>query len=447
MKNWKRVFSLTLAAVLMVGTLAGCNKNASGDTGSSTATATTYDDGTVADLPMQLIGVSADTVLFTVNGNPVTAEEYVYWLGYGISYYENYLSTNYGTEIDWTQTSSDGQTLPDYFKEDAYNTSVFYSIVTAKAAEMNLTLTDTDQKAITDQQTSTIDQLGGQDEYERNLRRAGVSEDTLLEISRASYYYQYLSDKLFGEGSDGYPTDDEMAQYIKDDGWMYAKHILLTTQTAATDATDEEKASIDASNAAQLTLAKSLVAQINASNDPATLFDTLMTQYSQDTGLSSYPNGYSFKTGEMNSDFEAGVQALKIGQISDVVTSSYGYHIIERLNPDTADLRAQYAKDQLDKQIDTWTSAADIQFVNKDAYDKIDVQKFYEDLTAYWAAVDAAADAKTSTSTTDATTTDTSTTDTATTGTATTDATSATSSTSTTAATGSTGTQTTTGEG
>ncbi|MBP1737209.1 MAG: hypothetical protein H6Q60_1090 [Oscillospiraceae bacterium] len=399
MKIWKPALSLMLTAALSIGLLAGCNQSGgeTSDTSSTADGSAELDDGTVTDLPLKLIGVSADTVLFTVNGNPVTAEDYVYWLGYGISYYQN--NTNSGADIDWTQTTSDGESLADYFKDGSYSTCVLYNLIAAKATEMSLTLTDTDEQAITDKQSSTIEQLGGQEEYERNLRRAGISEDKLLEITRATYYYTYLADALYGQGTDGYPTDEEMDQYIEENGWMYAKHILLLTQTAASDATDEEKASIDAANNAQLELANSLSAQLKANSDPATLFDTLMNQYSEDTGLSSYPNGYTFTSGQMESAFEDAVEALEIGGISDVVQISYGYDIIERLDPDTDDLREQYAKDQLSDQLDTWTGEADIEYVNQAAYDNIDVQKFYEDLSAYWASVDAIAESNSASAT------------------------------------------------
>ncbi len=112
-----------------------------------------------------------------------------------------------------------------------------------------------------------------------------------------------------------------------EDNYITAKHILITTVDPAsgeTKRTDEE-----AKKEAQ-----SILDRINAGED----FDTLMNQYSEDTGLSNNPNGYTFTEGQMVTEFYDGAKALAEDEVSELVKSSYGYHIIKRVKLDDSQL-------------------------------------------------------------------------------------------------------------
>lgn len=59
-------------------------------------------------------------------------------------------------------------------------------------------------------------------------------------------------------------------------------------------------------------------------------FDALVKEYGKDPGMESNPTGYVFTKGEMVEEFEQASFALKDGEISRPVKSTYGYHIIKR---------------------------------------------------------------------------------------------------------------------
>ena len=61
------------------------------------------------------------------------------------------------------------------------------------------------------------------------------------------------------------------------------------------------------------------------------LFDQLMEQYNEDTGESSYPHGYCFTSGTMVTEFEDACKALEPYEVSGVVESQHGYHVILRM--------------------------------------------------------------------------------------------------------------------
>ncbi len=107
-------------------------------------------------------------------------------------------------------------------------------------------------------------------------------------------------------------TEDEMKAFYESE-FVTAKHILLTTEQKDKETVKKQ--------------AEELLARIKRGED----FDKLMNEYSEDPGLADYPDGYTFSQGEMVEEFENAAYALKVGQVSELIETSYGYHIIKRM--------------------------------------------------------------------------------------------------------------------
>jgi len=73
--------------------------------------------------------------------------------------------------------------------------------------------------------------------------------------------------------------------------------------------------------------AQELMARLNAGEN----FDMLMFTYGQDPGVPFSPGGYSFIRGTMVLEFEETAFALSVGEISEIVPTAFGYHIILRV--------------------------------------------------------------------------------------------------------------------
>ena len=375
MKFRTRLLSLLLAGV-MAFSLAACTGQDSGEdtppseTPSDSAEPTSDSllppdfavDTSVADVCLATAGIPGDFALATVNGAPVTTYTYLYWLTSNISYLENY----YGMTMD-----SDAS-LADYLKEVSLNAAVQYNLIAAKAKELGYELTQEQIDELDSNMALTMMMMGGEEAFQDELRKAGFDYDTFYNINAASYYYAQLRDGLYADR----PTAEEMDAYIEENDILYAKHILLMT----VDPTTMEPLD-DAALAEKKATAEDLLAQLRSSGDLLADFDALMNQYSEDSGLVSYPDGYVFSAGEMVSEFEDATRALEYGQISGLVESTYGYHIILRLDPDTEDARAEYRANLLYDQLDAWTDEADI--VLSDEYEALDVPLFYEKFAAY----------------------------------------------------------------
>ncbi len=99
-------------------------------------------------------------------------------------------------------------------------------------------------------------------------------------------------------------------QYSED--YVTAKHILVTFD-GRTKA--EAKKIIDA-----------VLKKAKKGDD----FDKLIEEYCEDPGVASNPDGYTFTKGQMVEEFEKAAFELKVGEISDVIETAYGYHIIKK---------------------------------------------------------------------------------------------------------------------
>ncbi len=118
-----------------------------------------------------------------------------------------------------------------------------------------------------------------------------------------------------------YPIGDESIADFYNQAYVRAKHILILTCDPQTGEPFSED---------KLSEAKKQIEDISAKLKEGADFDTLMWEYCQDPGISSDPEGYVFTVGEMVPEFEKAAFDLKEGEISDIVETSYGYHILKK---------------------------------------------------------------------------------------------------------------------
>ena len=75
--------------------------------------------------------------------------------------------------------------------------------------------------------------------------------------------------------------------------------------------------------------AEELLTRAQAGED----FAMLVYTYGEDPGMDQFPEGYTFVSGDMVAEFENATLALEVGEISGLVISEFGIHIIKRVEP------------------------------------------------------------------------------------------------------------------
>ena len=388
MKFTTRILGATVAGAVLSGALAGCNSTL----------------GAPADLPlpsevpediiMQTAGIARDTPLITVDGAEVPAEEVLYWVS---NYADQYAAWGM---TDLSMDMGDGQTLGQYYLDSAVETATLYQLMQNKADELKLGWDKEDQAAYDEQLQTMKESMAQQagldiqtqgDQVDTELVRLisymGLSQEGFFRINQASFLYNNLMEGLFGaEGTDAPDTGK-----LDEAGVYHAKHILIKAEPT----TDADGNVTDDGMAAAQAQAQEIYDQLLAAEDPMTLFDQLMTEYTDDVDSSGNVNGgtdgYTFGPGEMVDEFYEGTKALGEGEISQPVQSQYGYHIILRLSADNEAGYDKYAQIKMQDQIDQWMD--EVQVERSETLESLDLQALYDELNTLRSDISAASQA------------------------------------------------------
>ncbi len=387
MKNRKRLVAFAL--VLSLTALSGCGPKPSGSAGSGSASGsgsgssdsiTPMDLSKVTDPALAVAGVAGEEVLVKLGTAEITANDYLYWLQRSIS---DYLEPFGGqmTTLPWDTEMSDGLTFGQYMLDNALDAAALHCMLRELARQENLT-PDPEVATQVDKQYADMVVQAGSDESRviHTLWTQMLSRELLTTLNENTELFDQLAELYYGENSGHYPTDAEVNAYLDEVGRYKAKHILLATIDL-----DTREPLDEATVAQKKAQAEDFLAQLRAAEDPIALFDDLMNEHSEDSGLATNPDGYTTAKGEMVAPFEEAALALKAGEISEVVESDFGYHIILRLPLDPDDFRDDCVGSLMEKRIDQEIERLGLE--KTAAFDKLNVGDFWDKLQSLQYAV------------------------------------------------------------
>ncbi len=343
---------------------------------------------------------NGDTVM-SVDGTDVSFDEFMYYLKTAASTLTSYYQSSTGGGVDW-----DGVCIYDKTKTNAewcVNEALYNAaqacVIMSKGESMNCLTTDEQLETLETNISSIKENYADEDDpdaaFESALNGQGFTLDTFKQVNKVNFTLANIFASLYGENGENV-SDDTLKGYIDENGFMTSAHILFKTsedvegddgQTTTEELSDDAKAE---KKAKAEELAKELQA-IEDDTERKEKFFEYIEEYSEDPGKESYPNGYCFTEGAMITEFTDTTKALKDYEVSDVVESQYGYHIIMRL-PTTAsdvDVNNQYgytlgqmaASYDFDEEMKSWDVSSKAKFNSK--YANFDFTQFFSNTDGF----------------------------------------------------------------
>lgn len=266
-------------------------------------------------MTVSLVGCSSkNKAVAIVNGQDIILGNYEKLLALNKSSMESY----YGSDI-WSQEIEDGKTYEDMIKDMVLETMIGSEVIYQQAEKDKVLPTD---EQVQEQIDSFNESIKDDTDYQKELKNMGINEKFLKfqfarDLANTNLQAKFEEDTKISE--------DEMKKYYeenKDDFYtdtVTASHILIKTIDDDGNELSEAKKK-EAKKTAEEALAK-----VKAGED----FATVAKEYSEDSSASSGGELGTFGRGKMVTEFENAAFAMKAGEISDIVETEYGYHIIK----------------------------------------------------------------------------------------------------------------------
>jgi foldase protein PrsA len=238
-------------------------------------------------------------------------------------------------QINLTDPST--ATLKQQLTDYAFDTIVMEEMMKANAINNGIEVTtDAENTYMND----LVTQYGGEEQFGSWLKSVNLTRDQFVELNRP-YVYENLLYKRESAKYEATLTDEMMKAYydsnkesFKVGEQVHARHILVATEQEAKD----------------------VIARIKGGEK----FEDVAKAVSTDTSNKDQGGDLNwFGKGAMVKEFEDAAFSLPIGQLSDPVKTTYGYHIIQVLEKDpNRQLEEPALTDRKNAAISDWLDKA-----------------------------------------------------------------------------------------
>lgn len=206
--------------------------------------------------------------------------------------------------------------------EKAQEQAIGAKLLFARATQLDLPV---DEKAVDAKVAEIVGQVGGRDNFVRALAQQGMSEDDLRRELAKGCRVDALVQQACGGVSE--PTEQQIADYYTAHQGEFvaqpqvlAQHILVKTE--GLDAADKVEA---------LDKIKAIRARIVSAGGAGEVGQAFCREAQEHSDCPSGAQGGSlgwFGPGMMVPEFDKAAFAMKCGEVSDVIETQFGYHII-----------------------------------------------------------------------------------------------------------------------
>lgn len=233
-----------------------------------------------------------------------------------VAYADMYLSQQNGMSYaDALDEEFEGKKGIDILKEQAEDLFRQMEASRKVAKSSGIKLSDDDKKMLEEQKKADAESMGGRKVFVEDLEAQGMTEEF--------YDYMMESSLLYGKFTQSFDVSEEaIVDLAEQGGYVRVKHVLIQATEGSED------------YAAKQSFANEIAARAKSGED----FDALIKNYGEDPGMESMVHGYiidrdGYTTdgqSQMMQEFTDGSIALEVGEVSDPVKTSYGFHIIKR---------------------------------------------------------------------------------------------------------------------
>lgn len=364
MNKLLRIISVLLALALSMTMLFGCGSSAnddgtvSGDNQSDNG-GSTADDGEdeiealepSLTIDGEAVDISSNPVMINIGGIDIPFDEF--------RYVYIYYAASRGISSDLWE--SDPDLFPTFLeiivsacKETCYGELL--------ANKYNISLTDSDMDEIALNLANESAQFESQEEYEQALKDAGITEDLLERLITKQVLGNRAYLELYGGENPRLIGSDEDIKADISENYVRVYHLLISADhfyglEGYEDYTDEQLAQ-EAKTLAEETLA-------SIQNGDGDIYELAQT-IGDDPGMIDNEEGYLFTYGMMVEPFEKASFALGVGDVSGLVETDYGWHIIIRLEQDEyvnehfEEVRETYVNDRFNSDVNTLLAETEV---------------------------------------------------------------------------------------
>lgn len=275
--------------------------------------------------------------------------------------------SSYESDEDWATYLSQQGLTPESYRENVIDSIARQYLLTQAEKEYDITVSQDDLDEAWDE---AVENYGGdEDTFVDMITQFGFTKETYQENTKSSLAQEKLREKVASVED---PTDDQIVSYINENLDTYndarrSSHILFKV---ADDATDEESVEVEAK-------AQEVLDKLNAGEVE---FADAAKEYSEDSSADDGGDVGWDKLTTFVTEYQDALSALSTGQMSGLVKTTYGYHIIlctDQFNVESvssADEIPEAIRDAISSKIKTEEESAKYSTWLNDYIDKADIK-------------------------------------------------------------------------
>ena len=259
-------------------------------------------------------GTKNDDSVATVNDSSIGVSKYIQALKLNKSAIESM----YGTSI-WDSEVEKGKKYSDFFKDTVLEQMINTEVIYQQAKKDNLLPSE---EEVNKQFKEFQKEVKDDKIYKQNMKKLGITDEDIKKEQEIGIAIKNYKDNFFKNAE---ISNEEMKKYYDDNKNEFykdevkASHILIKT-------IDENNNELSDKNKEEAKKkAEDILKKIKSGEE----FAKLAKEYSEDGTASQGGDLGFFTKGEMVPEFEKAAWELKPGEVSDLVKTQYGYHIIK----------------------------------------------------------------------------------------------------------------------